>query len=848
MIIKSIYIKNVRSYSEIKIDFLSGINFLSGDIGSGKSSILMAIEFALFGFKKGEIEGYQILRKGANNAVVKLLVGNSSDSKNDFEICRNIEKSKNNLIKQINGYIMHNNNLLELAPTEINAYVFKLMNMPLSFVNKDKNLLYRFTVYTPQQQLKEILFTPKENKLELIRKLLDIDKYKLLRDGLEIYKDEIKIEKKIIESNMPDKNELVKNDEILKEELNKLEKNKKHVEEQIILSDKNLIKIKGILDKIGKQNDLINNKLIEYEKENSKIEQLEKREYDINQRLICIDIENKELEQLKLNQNNENLYEKLKEIENKIKKSDDLILENKALIEKNKKINDEINNNSQKLVIEQNTIKHINEQKNRIDIVLTKCKIKDLEVSISKDEKNIKKLEENLNKKTKFSEENAKIKSEIEILNENLISFEKTQKELDFMDVCKLCNQKIDKEHKEKIKTKLIDDTNNAKIRIKSLEELYDKNQDNIEKIEKEIQTGETLKYLLIQNTSKLDDIKNIYKAQLDEINALNEKSLGIKTQIYENNIKELEKEKKQIEDLITKNDEKIKQDAELIKQANEIKIIIEKQKLTDSKHIDLKNEKIRLKEEIEQNKQIIDNKKLIKDKIIEINVFKNKNDILKKDYDEKYAKNYENKLKVVSSNVNIENKIENVKKDILLNKKQSDNLLENTKKICNIEKRESFIDKKLNNLFFDIEKKLFTKYYIEFNENFEKIFKELIEDNEIDVRLDNEFDVLIEQNGYDIDIKNLSGGETSALAIAYRLGLKRIIEENFKNNSFSLLILDEPTDGLSENQISKFGNILRKLNTEQIILVSHDEKIESISDIVIKITKSNHVSETLNQ
>jgi len=45
----SLTLKNIRSYTDIRIDFPTGIVMLSGDIGAGKSSILLGIEFALFG-------------------------------------------------------------------------------------------------------------------------------------------------------------------------------------------------------------------------------------------------------------------------------------------------------------------------------------------------------------------------------------------------------------------------------------------------------------------------------------------------------------------------------------------------------------------------------------------------------------------------------------------------------------------------------------------------------------------------------------------------------------------------------------------------------------------------------
>ena len=49
MILNSLVINNIRSYDHEEVVFPRGISLFEGDIGSGKSTILMAIEFALFG-------------------------------------------------------------------------------------------------------------------------------------------------------------------------------------------------------------------------------------------------------------------------------------------------------------------------------------------------------------------------------------------------------------------------------------------------------------------------------------------------------------------------------------------------------------------------------------------------------------------------------------------------------------------------------------------------------------------------------------------------------------------------------------------------------------------------------
>ena len=63
MLLKS-KLNNIRSYENQDIVFPNGSVLLSGDIGCGKSTILLAVEFAIFGAKKGELPAYTLLRHG----------------------------------------------------------------------------------------------------------------------------------------------------------------------------------------------------------------------------------------------------------------------------------------------------------------------------------------------------------------------------------------------------------------------------------------------------------------------------------------------------------------------------------------------------------------------------------------------------------------------------------------------------------------------------------------------------------------------------------------------------------------------------------------------------------------
>ena len=72
MQLKSVKLENIRSYLNQEINFPDGSVLLSGDVGSGKSSILLAVEFALFGIRGKRLSGGSLLRNGKKEGSVDL--------------------------------------------------------------------------------------------------------------------------------------------------------------------------------------------------------------------------------------------------------------------------------------------------------------------------------------------------------------------------------------------------------------------------------------------------------------------------------------------------------------------------------------------------------------------------------------------------------------------------------------------------------------------------------------------------------------------------------------------------------------------------------------------------------
>ncbi len=179
MLLKALSLENIRSYTRERIEFSAGMTLLAGDIGSGKSSILLALEFALFGIQRGELSGASLLRHGAQRGEVRLDVEISGKL---VTITRALKKSSTGIV-QDTGSIVIDGIKTEGTAQELKAKVLELLNYPQSLLSKGKRPLFRYTVYTPQEEMKAIIYEKADERLDTLRRLFDIDKYKRVREN-----------------------------------------------------------------------------------------------------------------------------------------------------------------------------------------------------------------------------------------------------------------------------------------------------------------------------------------------------------------------------------------------------------------------------------------------------------------------------------------------------------------------------------------------------------------------------------------------------------------------------------------------------------------------------------------
>ena len=141
-------------------------------------------------------------------------------------------------------------------------------------------------------------------------------------------------------------------------------------------------------------------------------------------------------------------------------------------------------------------------------------------------------------------------------------------------------------------------------------------------------------------------------------------------------------------------------------------------------------------------------------------------------------------------------------------------------------------------------ERNVLLKLRQEFSRVFSKWFNMLVPTGPLSVRLDESFSPIMLYNEIEMEYSFLSGGERTAVALAYRLALNQTINSILsKIKTKDIVILDEPTDGFSEIQLDRMREVLQELKVSQLIIVSHEQKIESFVDNILRVTKTGNIS-----
>ncbi len=822
MLLKKVSLINIRSYTSHTVNFEAGTTLLAGDIGAGKSSVLLAIEFALFGIIRGTLDGQSLLRHGQNTGSVELSC--TIDNK-DVTIYRSLKRSKED-VRQDFGHIEINEQRIIGTPIELKSKILELLGYPKDALTKNKSLIYRYTVYTPQEEMRAILSEDKEARQETIRKVFGVDRYKRAAENASTILRALRENKNL--------------SKVRAEGLDKDTQREKTLIEEINQAEIQLKESESAAENIRKE--LLNSeaKRIQLEKEREKF-----NETATKIRTISAQISEKENQTIKFQKDEQRINTTYADIKEQITKLS--IPETKLPLAELKKTFEELRENHQKL----SSIKASKTQ----ELLMLKTQKGPLETEVKIKENRVITLSA---KRELFEDMSSKVKTlpELTLAIEKLITqsitaeraaaehelmhqqAEKLIAELESVQTCPLCRQEIEHNHKKNI----LEDANSKREKAKKEIETHNHNSRHTQtkltqtKIEKEhISKLHSSLHALEKELENLSEMSIEVAAKKEQLGILQKKEEELQNELTQTINKQLSEYESQI--ARTKNlIEQIES-----QQADEQKIIQLKSRITELEH-----EKQRVNKENETNtKQIAELQNLIAELTKETKAFAGTN----KDYtiiQENISKLHQQEKDALAKrahNLAKQNSLKQEQKNLQELIAQKEKHRKDADKIGAINEWVSSALMPTLNL---MEQHVLARAHAEFSEYFTKWFSSLMDDETISARIDDAFSAIIEQNGYETPIQNLSGGEKTSCALAYRLALNRVINDLIPSiKTKDLLILDEPTEGFSSEQLDRVREVLRELNLKQIIIVSHEQKIESFVDHVIHIQKSQHISKS---
>jgi exonuclease SbcC len=669
LIIKELELTNIRSHGHSVIDFPLGKTLLEGDIGSGKSSVLIGIEFALFGL--GPESGNSILKLGEDSGEVRMVFEVDGY---DYQIRRRLQR-KGGKIQQIDGELKMPSETIALSPSELKERVLETLEFNEAPDPKAQSWIYRYAVYTPQEDMKSILVLAPEQRLQILRRAFRVEDYKTAAINAE--------------------------------------ESAKYIREEAREQD-------GIATGMGELRSQVHQLQADEEKQKAELTKLEDAETADEGHLLVAKAEKEALQKREISLQN---------------------------VKAEKEYYERLEAEAAKDAIELGD-----------EVAELRLSLRELENSLIRTDiarpSAASSLPE-LKKRERALEAKAKKLTELKAATEAKLSdYESIMKN----GVCPVCDRPVGTHDFEEKRGRKEAERGHLAEELAAVEA-------EILTLRGKIEEYESYKYAVKEAAHR-----RVERARLRV------------------EIERKEQSKRKFDKRATFAKSTLQQ---LGKQLDELSGLAKEMETADKK-LAKSEERLRATRD-----------RLIKTRSIVESIQKRQTEIA----------------------------IEIVAKEEASNKSKR------------LRAREIWLEDYFVPTVKLIEKSVLATINQEFDSLFKRWFGMLVNDPDKEVGVDEDFSPVVTQGGYEQDVRYLSGGERTSIALAYRLALNVITQRVSVGMKSNLLILDEPTDGFSKEQLGTVREVLDDVGCPQIIIVSHDKELESFADQIFRVEKSGSES-----
>lgn len=856
MLLKSIELENIRSYKDrTMIEFPNGRTLFQGDIGSGKSTILSAIEFALFGL--GDIDANHLLRVGAAKGSVFL---EFESDKQIYKVYRSLTRRRDKIV-QNEGYLYENGTRSSYSISELKTKILEIIKINERTETKTTSVVYRYAIYTPQEMMKQILSSNNEKRLDILRRAFGIEEYITAKRNAEKFLSGLRImlknKKDLVadldesRSTLQDKKEQIttlKNDiavirssieeteskmRVIEENLSQITR----VKEQLLELDLSLRTCKTNLSRYEKEKTMKAGELDTFNHNLVRAEEAEKVITDLDP--VYKDLSSKRLELTTL-ADSAMQYDRL--TSDKLRLETMVKNEGEKLLTECSRLRSEVDDMAEELERDQAEIAKLDDLKKE-------------EISLKESVTGLDPARSELQIVTdRVAQTNAKLHSVENEISKEQAAINKIL-ELSHQALCPCCGQRLSPEHVAQMVEKFNQTKHSLETECSTLQDKRQVLEQEKLVIANKINEFEKLKVDLNSVSIKISALQ-VKKSALDSISEkMTQKIICLEdlTAKSENN-NFAGKERASLDSLSDRLNSL--SDAKRLYEDCQRAIAIYQKDDVEKRYLEnvgLAQSKSKTVEQIE----FVQKSMTELDKEIQAT----QNEILELESSCKlHSGNVEKLPQLESEKISVADQLASHRQDYAVRKARvrdaEDYVLEISKKIESLEKKlegllyMENVGRWLDDCFIPsldvIESHVMTTINEGFMHLFQKWFNLLVDSPEIMVELDKGFAPVVHQNGNIMEVDTLSGGEKTAVAMAYRLALNEVIKR-LANMDDNLLILDEPTDGFSKEQMYQLKYVFDGLSASQVIIVSHEKELEGFVECTCRVVKEGDCSRVEN-
>lgn len=408
--------------------------------------------------------------------------------------------------------------------------------------------------------------------------------------------------------------------------------------------------------------------------------------------------------------------------------------------------------------------------------------------------------------KMELSQKNNELKEKIIILNQEQKNY---QKNLDSLkgtsNKCPICQSDISEEQKVQLEVKYNEHINKCEENIKTIESDIEKNKEQINVIDN-------------QKSYFADIISKItYMEELEGYMELNQQSQleEIIEKMNKININNIDETKQKIQSLKNKVDK-----------YNQLLGVIQNEDYYTKQLQDNEDELNRNENILSDSKTKMKSINYNEDEYISI---KNQFNDKKNEYDEIKNSIFKYKgqgLEIIDNLYDVIDKI-NISKDSQIDYKVMNDNIDLLVSLREVYGKDG-VQKELRNMFKPLIEKRVKEIFNSFNFNYSDLY------------LNSDYEIIVCGPEGESSTDMISGGEKIAIALALRFGITQVITKE----GLDSIILDEPTIHLDDIRRQELIGLLKNISLiPQMIIVTHENQLESVADNLIEVKKENGIS-----